>query len=400
MAREGGTYYLFSTGDPAGSIGNGNIQIRTSANLRTWTYAGTVFADKPAWITSALGSIPNLWAPDISYFGGVYHLYYAASTFGNNKSCIGQATRAALDSGSWADQGMVLCSNIGETDNWNAIDPNVVVDDAGTPWLAFGSFWSGLKMVKLTSTGARADTMLYSIANGASSRGSLEGGWIFKRCGYYYLFMSLDFCCQGANSNYRVVVGRANQVTGPYFDRTGLNMLDGGGTPVVSGDSRWAGPGHNAGVPHPRAVPADLPEAQLGAAGVADLAHHQDVERDTERRSDRRRDLDTAAGQAEHDSVCRGAEALAEQLYLTMEGERETPPIVRAAFQRQPLAEAAWKALTPIQRRNYLFGIFYSQRPESREKRVRQVMDEAIARYRRRTDGETAQGVPNILREP
>ncbi len=75
MAREGGTYYLFSTGDPAGAIGNGNIQIRTSANLRTWTYAGTVFADKPAWITSALGSIPNLWAPDISYFGGLWHLY-------------------------------------------------------------------------------------------------------------------------------------------------------------------------------------------------------------------------------------------------------------------------------------------------------------------------------------
>ena len=59
MAREGGTYYVFSTGDPAGAIGNGNIQIRTSANLRTWTYAGTVFADKPAWITSALGNIPN-----------------------------------------------------------------------------------------------------------------------------------------------------------------------------------------------------------------------------------------------------------------------------------------------------------------------------------------------------
>ena len=92
MAREGGTYYVFSTGDPAGSIGNGNIQIRTSANLRTWTYAGTVFATKPAWITSALGDIPNLWAPDISYFGGLWHLYYAGSSFGSNNSVIGLAT--------------------------------------------------------------------------------------------------------------------------------------------------------------------------------------------------------------------------------------------------------------------------------------------------------------------
>lgn len=67
MAREGGTYYLYSTDDSAGVIGNGNIQIRTSHDLRHWSYVGTVFAQKPAWITSALGSIPNLWAPDISY---------------------------------------------------------------------------------------------------------------------------------------------------------------------------------------------------------------------------------------------------------------------------------------------------------------------------------------------
>ena len=193
---------------------------------------------------SATGAT-NLWAPDISYFGGVYHLYYAASTFGSNKSCIGQATRAALDSGSWADQGMVLCSNMGETDNWNAIDPNVVIDDAGTPWLAFGSFWSGLKMVKLTSTGARADTMLYSIANGASSKGSLEGGWVFKRCGYYYLFSSWGSCCSGAY-DYNIRVGRSTTVTGPYVDKAGTSLMSGGGTLLVQGDASWVAPGHNA----------------------------------------------------------------------------------------------------------------------------------------------------------
>ena len=107
----GGTYYLFSTGDPAGTIGNGNIQIRTSPYLRHWTYTGTVFADKPAWITAALGSIPNLWAPDISYFGGLWHLYYAGSRFGSNNSVIGLATTPALDPRSpryhWTDDGLV-----------------------------------------------------------------------------------------------------------------------------------------------------------------------------------------------------------------------------------------------------------------------------------------------------
>ncbi len=230
----GSTIYLAATG----LIG------KTSTNLTTWNNAATPLA-LPSWAATATGAT-NLWAPDISFFGGVYHLYYAASTFGSNKSCIGQATRAALDSGSWADQGQVLCSNMGETDNWNAIDPNVVVDDAGTPWLEFGSFWSGLKMVKLdASTGLRADTMLYSVANGANSKGSLEGGWVFKRCGYYYLFSSWGSCCSGAY-DYNIRVGRSTTVTGPYVDQAGTDLMKGGGTLLVTGNTSWVAPGHNA----------------------------------------------------------------------------------------------------------------------------------------------------------
>ena len=149
MAREGGTYYLFSTGDPAGTIGNGNIQIRTSTDLRHWTYNGTVFADKPAWITAALGSIPNLWAPDISYFGGLWHLYYAGSSFGSNNSVIGLATTPTLDPHSpryhWTDDGLVFRSST--ADDYNAIDPSLVNGPSGTKWLVFGSFWSGIKLV-------------------------------------------------------------------------------------------------------------------------------------------------------------------------------------------------------------------------------------------------------------
>ena len=230
----GSTIYLAATG----------LIAKTSTNLTTWNNAPTPLA-LPSWAATATGAT-NLWAPDISYFGGVYHLYYAASTFGSNKSCIGQATRAALDSGSWADQGMVLCSNMGETDNWNAIDPNVVIDDAGTPWLEFGSFWSGLKMVKLdASTGLRADTMLYSLANGANSKGSLEGGWVFKRCGYYYLFSSWGACCSGAY-DYNIRVGRSTTVTGPYVDEAGTSLMSGGGTLLVQGNTDWVAPGHNA----------------------------------------------------------------------------------------------------------------------------------------------------------
>ena len=169
MAREGGTYYLFSTGDPAGAIGNGNIQIRTSPDLRHWSYTGTVFADKPAWITAALGSIPNLWAPDISYFGGLWHLYYAGSSFGSNNSVIGLATTPTLDPHSpryhWTDDGLVFRSST--ADDYNAIDPSLVNGPSGTKWLVFGSYWSGIKLFQLdASTGkpASASPVLYPLA--------------------------------------------------------------------------------------------------------------------------------------------------------------------------------------------------------------------------------------------
>ena len=151
MARQGGTYYVFSTGDPAGVIGNGNIQIRTSRDLRQWTYTGTVFPAKPAWITTALGSIPNLWAPDISFFGGLWHLYYAGSSFGSNNSVIGLATTPTLDPRSpryhWTDRGLVFRST--SSDDYNAIDPSLVSAPGGGKWLVFGSFWSGIKLIAL-----------------------------------------------------------------------------------------------------------------------------------------------------------------------------------------------------------------------------------------------------------
>lgn len=82
------------------------------------------------------------------------------------------------------------------------------------------------------------------------------------------------------------------------------------------------------------------------------------------------------------------AEEMADRLYLTMEGEKELPPILRAAFQRQPTAEAAWQSLTPVQRRNHLFMIYGCRSTESREKRVKLAIEQGTARLdpaRRRT---------------
>jgi uncharacterized protein YdeI (YjbR/CyaY-like superfamily) len=74
----------------------------------------------------------------------------------------------------------------------------------------------------------------------------------------------------------------------------------------------------------------------------------------------------------------RRADQMAEQMMLAMEGERELPPILQAAFQRYPRARAGWDAMTPVQRRGHLLGIFYYQSPESRQKRAGKAIDEAL----------------------
>ncbi len=72
------------------------------------------------------------------------------------------------------------------------------------------------------------------------------------------------------------------------------------------------------------------------------------------------------------------AEQIAERLYLAMEGEHEPPPILRAAFQRQPAARLGWEAMTTVRRRNHLFGIFYYQTADGRERRARAAIEDAL----------------------
>ncbi|HEY8945228.1 MAG TPA: arabinan endo-1,5-alpha-L-arabinosidase, partial [Polyangiaceae bacterium] len=240
IIKSDGLYYVFHTGP--------GVRVKTSSDMREWSDAGSVFNPRPSWTATQVPGVGDLWAPDISYFGGTYHLYYSASTFGSNRSCIGHATRAALNSGSWTDHGPVICSNPdgGTADNWNAIDPNVVLDEEDTPWLSFGSFWDGIKMIELDQTGARANMDLHSLASRTVNERSVEAPFIVRRCNYYYLFVSFDFCCRGTTSTYRTMVGRSTNVLGPYVDRSGNELLDGGGTQVLVADTRWRGPGHNA----------------------------------------------------------------------------------------------------------------------------------------------------------
>jgi arabinan endo-1,5-alpha-L-arabinosidase len=235
MIWDGTNYYLFATG--------GTLNVRRSPDIRTWTNAGNILRSVPAWVTTALGSTPtDLWAPDISYFHNQFHVYYAGSTFGSNDSVIGLSTTSSLATPAWADQGLVVQSKT--PDDFNAIDPNVSFDQNCTPWLAFGSFWSGIKMRKLDATTGKPatdDTTLYSLASRGG--GALEAASIISHNGFYYLFVSFDLCCQGVNSTYRTMVGRGTSITGPYTDKAGTGMLQGAAEQLLATSGRYIGPG-------------------------------------------------------------------------------------------------------------------------------------------------------------
>ena len=239
MIRQGNTWYVFSTG--------GGLQIRTSPDLIHWSWSGVVFSRIPSWITKAEGNITDLWAPDISYANGVYHLYYAGSQFGKNTSVIGLATNTTLNPASsnyhWVDQGLVIKTT--SANNYNAIDPNFSYDANHVPWLAFGSFWSGLKLRRLDPTTfklSKADTTVYSIAQ-RPFPDAIEASSITYHNGYYYLFASIDYCCQGSNSTYKIVYGRSTHITGPYVSQNGTRMTSGGYTLLLQGYGNVRGPG-------------------------------------------------------------------------------------------------------------------------------------------------------------
>ncbi|KXK50462.1 MAG: Intracellular endo-alpha-(1-_5)-L-arabinanase [Anaerolineae bacterium] len=245
MIKHADYYYLYHTG--------AGIPMKRSPDMRTWRVArgGTAFFGNPEEVFAWVPGAADIWAPDISYWNGRYHLYYSVSTFGSSRSAIGLATNLSLDFADpnyeWVHHGIVVKSD--HDTNWNAIDANLALDADGMPWLVFGSHWSGIKMIRLdyeTGLQSTEDDTLYDIAARAESPRAIEAPFIIRKGDYYYLFVSFDQCCNGIHSTYNVRVGRSESITGPYVDRDNVSMMEDGGTQILWSQGRWRGPGHNA----------------------------------------------------------------------------------------------------------------------------------------------------------
>lgn len=241
-----GMWVGFGTGVEHAPDG-GAIRIKTSPDGATWTDKGTLGKGLPDWVPEILGRTPpNLWAPSVFVGKGEVLVYFAASLFGKNISAIGLFANPDFDpknpGSGWEDRGVVMTSAPG--DNFNAIDPFRFDTSDGRSFLAFGSWWDGIKMVELDPQAGMRIAPDSEVLPLASRRGgAIEAPGILEHAGRYYLFVSFDHCCRGIASDYNIRVGRADDITGPYVDRDGKPMLEGGGTTMAASHGKYKGPG-------------------------------------------------------------------------------------------------------------------------------------------------------------
>lgn len=217
VIKEGATYWQFYTAP--------GIGVKYSSDGKNWTQGVKVFASNPAWWSTYVGTVTDVWAPDAFYANGRYNLYYCVSQFGTNTSAIGLVSCSSIAKGDWRDDGLVLRST--SSSAYNAIDPEYYPG-----YLVFGSFWNGINIVSVSTTTFKVTGTPKVIAS--SSNKEMEGAAIVKNGSYYHLFVSRGLCCKGTSSTYSIWNGRSTSITGPYVTNTGASMVNlGGGTALV-----------------------------------------------------------------------------------------------------------------------------------------------------------------------
>ncbi len=185
-------------------------------------------------------------APDVLKIGDRYLVIYGATgggLGGGHNGRILTMWNKTLDPNSpdfKYTEAIEVCSSDGMEDN-DAIDPGLLLDPTtGRLWASYGTYFGTIRLIELDPvTGKRVSgNKEQDIAI------DCEASDLIYRDGWYYLLGTHGTCCDGVNSTYNIVVGRAKSVTGPYIDNVGRDMFHGGGKMVIAAGDRKTGAGH------------------------------------------------------------------------------------------------------------------------------------------------------------
>jgi arabinan endo-1,5-alpha-L-arabinosidase len=234
-----GLYYAYATQTNRGGR-DINIQVARSADLVAWEHLGDALPAKPVWASGT----QKFWAPHVSRHGDTYFMYYSAEPNSKDGLCLAAATSKA-PAGPFVDSGRPLQCGEGFVN----IDPMALDDPAtGRRLLYWGSGFKPIKVRELAAdrisfAPGSEPTDLISPKPGSGYQRLVEGAWVVRRGGWYYLFYSGDNCC-GVEAHYAVMVARSRNATGP-FQSLGEARCRSESTVLVRSE-RWNAPGHNS----------------------------------------------------------------------------------------------------------------------------------------------------------
>ncbi len=245
-----GRFYVFST----------LRKVFVSDDMCSWELLTENIIPRPSWADGEKHGIPDVWAPDCIKIKDKWIYYYSLAAWDKPSAGIGYAVADNI-AGPYIDQGL-LC-NEDQIEINGLIDPQPYIDDDGSVYLIVGSF-HGNYLLELEEDGMgllngyeyqnENKVLISGIPLDYFNNTYYEGVYITKKDGYYYLFGSAGSCCEGNNSSYRVVVGRADNIAGPYLTSEGKNLASDNYGQTIGDICLWspvtdkmtAGPGHNS----------------------------------------------------------------------------------------------------------------------------------------------------------
>ena len=226
IRADNGYYYLYVAGE----------NIYKSLDLINWEFVGQPFegVKRHAYLVYE--------SPCITKQGDEYILYFTIQYYGGalDKQAIGVATSKSPEGPFQivGDDAKLLSNE--EVDVRNSIDP-YFIQEGGSKYILFGMFF-GIYYIELTEDGIGVK----DLNSKTQLAGTLfQAPYIYKRMNYYYLFASIG-TSSGEGSTYKLVVGRSTHFRGPYTNKDGGSMLNNHYEVILSENTKFIGPGHNA----------------------------------------------------------------------------------------------------------------------------------------------------------